>query len=135
MKTKTENLIGAQLDWAVCIAKGLKSEDIYIQKLRPLSASLYRRTRDEDGKLDGSYITRPDLLFSSKWEAGGPIIELEGIHLLQNDAGTEWTASIARENLVGWRKIAYGPTPLTAAMRCLVASKLGDEIEIPEELI
>ena len=28
----------------------------------------------------------------------------------------------------------YGPTPLIAAMRCYVASKLGDEVNIPEEL-
>jgi hypothetical protein len=28
----------------------------------------------------------------------------------------------------------YGPTPLIAAMRCYVASKLGDEVELPEEL-
>lgn len=27
-----------------------------------------------------------------------------------------------------------GPTPLVAAMRCYVASKLGDEVELPEEL-
>jgi hypothetical protein len=27
-----------------------------------------------------------------------------------------------------------GPTPLIAAMRCYVASKLGDYIDIPEEL-
>jgi hypothetical protein len=29
----------------------------------------------------------------------------------------------------------YGPTPLIAAMRCYVASKLGDEVEIPAELL
>jgi hypothetical protein len=29
---------------------------------------------------------------------------------------------------------AYGPTPLIAAMRCYVASKMGDDIELPEEL-
>jgi hypothetical protein len=28
-----------------------------------------------------------------------------------------------------------GTTPLIAAMRCYVASKLGDEVEIPVELI
>jgi len=28
-----------------------------------------------------------------------------------------------------------GPAPLIAAMRCYVASKLGNEIDIPEELI
>jgi hypothetical protein len=27
-----------------------------------------------------------------------------------------------------------GPTPLVAAMRCYVASKLGDEVEVPDEL-
>ncbi len=29
----------------------------------------------------------------------------------------------------------YGPTPLIAAMRCYVASKLGDEVEVPDELL
>jgi hypothetical protein len=40
----------------------------------------------------------------------------------------EWNA--------GWGCInrSSGPTPLIAAMRCYVASKLGDEIEIPENL-
>jgi hypothetical protein len=34
-----------------------------------------------------------------------------------------------------WAYKQQGPTPLIAAMRCYVASKLGDEVEIPEELI
>ena len=29
---------------------------------------------------------------------------------------------------------SFGPTPLIAAMRCYVTSKLGDEVEIPEAL-
>jgi hypothetical protein len=28
-----------------------------------------------------------------------------------------------------------GDTPLVAAMRCYVASKLGDEVEIPEQIM
>jgi hypothetical protein len=28
-----------------------------------------------------------------------------------------------------------GPTPLIAAMRCYVASKLGDNVELPEGLV
>ena len=28
-----------------------------------------------------------------------------------------------------------GPTALIAAMRCFVASRLGDEVEVPEELV
>jgi hypothetical protein len=31
--------------------------------------------------------------------------------------------------------VQYGPTPLIAAMRCYVASKLGDEVEVPDELL
>jgi hypothetical protein len=40
-----------------------------------------------------------------------------------------WFCEIAEGGL--W----FGPTPLIAAMRCYVASKLGDDINIPEELL
>jgi hypothetical protein len=30
---------------------------------------------------------------------------------------------------------SYGPTPLVAAMRCYVASQLGDEVDVPDELV
>ena len=33
------------------------------------------------------------------------------------------------------KTVIHGPTPLIAAMRCYVASKLGDEVEVPEELL
>ena len=29
----------------------------------------------------------------------------------------------------------YGPTPLIAAMRCYCCAKLGDEVDIPDELV
>ena len=69
------------------------------------------------------------------WKQGGPIIERERISVL--DAGTCWGARI-----IDWGKNAdgsrcrdwYGPTPLIAALRCYVASKLGKEVEIPEGL-
>jgi hypothetical protein len=64
---------------------------------------------------------------STDWEQGGAIIECERIEL--RDAGGDgWAAD---DNL---RATQYGATPLIAAMRCYVASKLGDEIEVPEEL-
>ena len=63
------------------------------------------------------------------WALVGPIIEREGIQLHVNEASTEWLAS-----RWGYPKQQYGTTPLIAAMRCYVASKLGDEVNIPEEL-
>lgn len=57
---------------------------------------------------------------------GGPIIERERINLWNE--GYEWEASRYGEHIV------WGKTPLIAAMRCYVASKLGDDVTIPEEL-
>ena len=64
--------------------------------------------------------------YSTDWAQGGPIIERE--RLLLRPYGLSWECSMGGDN---WFK---GPTPLIAAMRCYVASKLGDEIEIPKEL-
>lgn len=133
MKIKTSELADAALDWAVAISKGIPAEELYIQKWGSrLPPSIYRRNRDEDGNLDGSYTTGPDLLFSRKWEAGGPIIERERISIRQ------WTnvpivhAYMPHDD-APWA--SDGTSPLIAAMRCYVTSKLGNEVDVPEELM
>ena len=65
---------------------------------------------------------------STDWAQGGPIIEREGI-TVRRHTDALWDASVGRPN---YR--AGGPTPLIAAMRCYVASKLGDEVEVPDDL-
>ena len=67
--------------------------------------------------------------YSTDWSQGGPIIEREGIELLCESLGFRWVASPQKGP--EWR----GSTPLIAAMRCYVASKLGDNVDIPEELL
>ena len=67
--------------------------------------------------------------YSSSWEQGGPIIERERINIDPSPDSPEWYGYY--DNHGKWHG---GPTPLIAAMRCYVASKLGDDIEIPEEL-
>jgi hypothetical protein len=73
---------------------------------------------------------------STNWAQGGPIIEREGIELkyLGYDNPPYWGALKFSPSKYE-RQAAVGPTPLIAAMRCFVASKLGDEIDIPNELI
>ena len=66
--------------------------------------------------------------YSTDWAQGGPIIERENIALYPHGDGT-YEAEVFLNP-----KRGAGPTPLIAAMRCLVASKLGDEVEIPSEL-
>lgn len=104
---KTAELIGAALDWAVA-----KCEGVYLAEPVPLDAGCV------------------PFLPSINWAQAGPIIEREGIDLGKNGrlgSPTAYEASITNT-------IYYGPTPLIAAMRTYVASKLGDEVEIPEEL-
>jgi hypothetical protein len=75
--------------------------------------------------LDIGFILEGGYSPSTDWAQGGPIIEREGIALYLYGNG-EWNAMTEKEY--------QGPTPLTAAMRCYVGTKLGDEVEIPEEL-
>jgi len=69
--------------------------------------------------------------YSTDWAFGGLIIEREQVSLVPDLSNGSWCARIYTKP----RVISYdGSTPLTAAMRCYVASKLGDEVEVPDEL-
>lgn len=64
---------------------------------------------------------------SELWEQGGAIIEKETIAIFVN-GDDEWAATDGIKN-------ATGKTPLIAAMRCYVASKLGDAVNVPAALM
>ena len=128
---KTNELTGAALDWAVAIAEGFKPEQLYIWN----SKSIFTRTFDDEGNPDG-YMTGPDRLYGSKWEAGGKIVERERISI------TSCTPTVGDNRTPFWfanhegrTDYAEGSTALIAAMRCHAASRLGDEVEIPKELV
>ncbi len=125
MKIKTSELIGTALDWAVVWAE---------RPSGPTGEGWYER--DADGKLFDP-LNECTVSASTIWEQGGPIIERECIAL---NGGQEPCASMQIEVADGdfivdkWIE-GRGPTPLIAAMRCYVASKLGDEVDVPEELV
>lgn len=107
---KTAKLTGAALNWAVAKCEGVT-----------------------EGKDSAWYYDRRNAYnYSTNWSQGGPIIERLRINLKATSTGG-WAASCHPEtadNVVH----NHGPTPLIAAMRCYVTSKLGAEVEIPEEL-
>ena len=111
MKLKTSELQGAVLDWAVAKCEGLVNED-------GLGVGFIR---------DGVFTPSTD------WSQGGPIIERERISIedCQDGAGLYWEATRIEPPAVSE---ARGPTPLIAVMRCYVISKLGDEVEVPDEM-
>jgi hypothetical protein len=119
---KTSELTGAALDWAVA-----KCEGYEIVRMRGNEITFLDRT--EDGALSEKHID-----YSTDWSQGGQIIERE-VPMLMRTNGGDWIAQgsydIANDTEA---KRYYGKTLLEAAMRCYVASKLGDEVEIPQEL-
>ena len=119
MKIKTAELTGAALDWAVATALGRGPQ---------YNMESHGRTWYEWWLAAPGYEYEPMPSYSTKWAHGGPIIERE--MLTVGWVGDTWAAVVG---LVEHKQI--GPTPLTAAMRCYVASELGDEVEIPEELV
>ena len=108
MKIKTNQLTGDALDWAVA-----KCESEEVRFIKGQLETLWT---------DNGY--KP----STDWSQGGPIIEREKTAIKENGYG-HWFAK------VGAGKWMRGPTPLIAAMRCYVASRLGEEITVPEAFL
>ena len=86
------------------------------------------------GRLAGWESSPP--LYSTDWAQGGPIIERERITLrVSTMPGIDWVAFYDVPGEYHARIREKGPTALIAAMRCYVASRLGAEVEVPEELL
>lgn len=114
---KTSELTGAALDYAVVKCEGITDWGF-----------LQFYEGDEDDP--------PEWHYSTDWAVGGEIIERERISI-ENAEGLYWTAGLThRDEEYGGVKRAeeQGATPLIAAMRCYVASKMGNEINVPEEV-
>jgi len=104
---KTSKLTGAALDWAVA------------------KCSFVQGTAR-------SLITSEVKPYSTDWAAGGPIIERELIEIYPL-CDVEWGAR--KVDSEGDLIRFYGDTPLIAAMRCYVAAKLGEVVDVPVELL
>lgn len=119
MKIKIAEATPLQLDWLVAKCEGRSGETA----LRDSHYGVYSP--------------------STNWAQGGPIIEREGVGLHRNSKllylndEKRWQAHLIIALDGPPPRTGYdskGPTSLIAAMRCYVASKLGDEVEVPEDL-
>jgi hypothetical protein len=120
---KTSELTGAALDWAVAKCAEWPMDIWYDEDELPM-------IRDDEV---------PEWEPSTSWAQGGPIIEQEKITVvfrIMRDGSTNYWATTEPNDLrADYEPVGLdGPTPLIAAMRCYVASKLGDTVNIPEEL-
>lgn len=137
MKVRTQELIGPALDWAVDQSEG---------KLITLFCGVMVRNGPTMSPTHNDPLVKwnPSTNPAQSW----PIIERERLscHPVYISGTSESGAEVAVPNgwvcfytpRLFWQSVRFrqaGPTLLIAAMRCLVTSKLGDEVEVPDELL
>lgn len=106
---KVSEVTGKELDFLVAKCRGLQAE------MGPDSCM-----KSVAHRAWGGYFP------STSWQQGGPIIEQEKIMLSYFPNGSDperWSAGIN-----GMHAVMVGETPLIAAMRCYVVSKVGEEV-------
>lgn len=137
---KTSELTGAALVWAIATCEGYTDlhkiegrwpHEPHLAMMPPRreygAMELWEIGSDCDWRFFGPIIEREKL---SVWWATH-FVDAEGV-----EYGKHWycETGCTDENANETYCNATGPTPLIAAMRCYVASKLGDTIDVPEEL-
>lgn len=154
MKIKTCELSGAALDWAVakCIAN--------VHEDAMLNGTTMTGWWISNLFIDPNHWVRSDEFNpSTNWAQAGPLIEENCITVVCAEGEyssrlrgykTYWVAEIGKHcaETVYWSQgddwgehyqisclSIEGDAPLIAAMRCLVQVKLGDEVEIPDQIL
>lgn len=128
MKTvRTAELIGAALDWAVA-----KACNAFV------AFELGGRLMDMSDI--SQFGARPTYSPSTDWSQGGALLDqhCKGFGLIQDGKATTWRAfGYSRHVFDSERlqRMASGPSILVAACRAIVAANLGDEVQIPAELL
>ena len=106
MKVKVSEASGHVLDWMVAVAEFGYGADSKTNK------------------------------YCTNWAFGGPILERDNIGTtpMTTKVGDERGTRYWFANHEDKTDFQDGPTPLIAGLRCYVASKLGDEVDVPDEL-
>jgi hypothetical protein len=142
MKHRVDTLEGALLEMGVAIATGDAARSNFVMWPPPGRFPLEPRrpalefecdpdmpAHDHDFKAWKMWQT---LDYSTDWSQGGPLVERERIAIMPREEGDPWRAAVWLPP-AGSGVMVYGtgPTPLIAAMRAYVASKLGEEVDLP----
>jgi hypothetical protein len=151
MRVKTSELAGPALDWAVAKCEGLLAfgwqVDMGLLKITLSTGETEGFQPSTNWALGGPIIEREEISVirledgsvvddEGYWVAGGVprygavIGEYFSDDILRTSCG-EHCGDIYQ---IGTGLVVEGPTPLIAAMRCFVASQLGDEVDVPDAI-
>lgn len=135
-EVKVSELTDAALDWAVA-----KCKNQYVEtRVTGRQNTSCRFGLFYNQRWVGAWERWDEYTPSTDWAQGGPIIEREINNLFKQHqivgAPATWTACKHIDTGTHTALLnVEGPTPLIAAMRCYVASKMGDTINVPDELL
>lgn len=141
MKIKVAEATNPQLDWLAAKAQGLteKKSNNGLCKIRIDSGRVWIANHQNAWRLSDYVLYAP----STDPADGHPIIERE-IDIMERRAGYFYANRFKRcvgrvdTNFKSYpdeeERFAYGPTMLIAGLRCLIAAKMGDEVDVPEVL-
>lgn len=118
IEVKVAELSGKALDWAVAQAEGIPVKFNQPDDMWPLHTSELM-----------SNVPR----YSTDWSQGGTLIDKHKIEFafVRGKLGAFITSSAYERD----DPDAFGPDHLVAAMRAIVAAKLGDTVSVPAELV
>lgn len=144
MKVKTSELSGVQLDYAVGLAlgynirterkcvRGISFDDGFINLCQEVNC--WFDYADNPGFI--SFDGQPSMLWqpSSDWSQSGWLIDDFNLSISAPFQGREAVATV-QEGLSSGAHSYNGKTTLNAICRAVVSAKLGDEVEIPDEIM
>lgn len=130
--TRVADLTGAELNYWVARADGIPAEQLEIRDVPRTDWKICVHTAPP---IPG-WMSKPQrvLSYSADWSQGGQLIDKYRIWLHPVDAGGTWMG--CKQPKAGWVAHVIGQSvnerdeqPLIAAMRALVASVYGDEVQ------
>jgi hypothetical protein len=116
MKKQTAELSGDALDWAVSKALGVVTDISHWLKV---------------------HLVCDEYSYSTTWSRGGDFVErciASGMLIERVDPQFK-TLQKFKVTLDGWNSVYRADSLLVAVSRCYVASKLGLEVDIPDEVL
>ena len=127
IEVKTRDLSSEALAWAVAKAEGLAVH---------LEPPQYGNPWRVFVRCDGEVTTRLERYNpQDDWSMGGLLIEKYAAMVRGFPNQMYATLAIARVRINGALAWRSGQTPLVALSRAIVASKLGDTVQVPKELM
>ncbi|MEO6975233.1 MAG: phage protein NinX family protein [Gallionella sp.] len=141
MKVQVSTAIGKTLNWMVAKCEGKTYADVSFliggmgyDELIDYASNLFAFDKHWSSEDLRAEILRHAKIadYTTDWTRAGVILAREWIELL-SDKPDGWKAIVSDSG--DNAPFGIGPTPVIAIMRCYVISKLGYEVEVPEEFV